>query len=248
MNHVNAHHVLPAWQSHKHLFMFLFHCMVSTEIFTLYIYHVSNRRQMEISQKTAEEEERYKKEMEKYALILCLKYSLSAKSILFWHIQGKISCICHSVGLRLRRGSSTKSGKRTGEPKTGPRAPRAPRALGAPTLHRAHPLSHLRKKPPQRPRAPVRTPKRVLPWKAWFHYLLLKLFTLHLICLFLCMLSLSLSLPVTSVCCVAFYGLSSQLRKPAPLQRKTRRKSRIDKWVWGLSCCHMVFVQDTDEG
>lgn len=41
--------------------------MLCGESFILYMYHVFNRRKMEISQKAAEEEERYQKEMEKYA-------------------------------------------------------------------------------------------------------------------------------------------------------------------------------------
>lgn len=42
----------------------------------------------------------------------------------------------------------------------------------------------------------------------------------------------SVSLSVTPVCCAAFCGLSSKTMKPAPSQRKTkRRKSRMKKWV-----------------
>lgn len=46
-----------------------------------------------------------------------------------------------------------------------------------------------------------------------------------------CSLSLSLLCAV-----LRFYDLSSKLTMPAPPLRKTRRKSRTDKWVWSLSC------------
>lgn len=133
----------------------------------------------------------------------------------------KISCISHSfffflpssVGLRLWRRSTAETGRRTGEPKTGPRA------LRAPALQRAHHPSHLRKKQhrPQRPRVLVRTPEGLFVLKCMIPlltceptYLLFTLPGFHLICplFYMHALCLSLSLPVTSVCCVAFYGLS----------------------------------------
>lgn len=67
------------------------------------------RRKMEISQKAAEEEERYKKEMERCTAHCYFdghefpsKYCLNAY---------KISYTC--VGLRLSRGNTTESGRRT---------------------------------------------------------------------------------------------------------------------------------------
>lgn len=53
--------------------------MLLLQSFTLHVYHVFNRRLKEISQKTAEEEERYKKEMDKYTTNFVLKMFIKCK-------------------------------------------------------------------------------------------------------------------------------------------------------------------------
>lgn len=133
-------------------------CTVQLFFFTLSIYHAFNRRHKEISQKTAEEEERFRKEMAKYAANFCSSSSSFSIVLACVKFLGSLNlCWLSSAGLRLQRGSTTKSGRRTGESKTGPRALRA---LRAPSLQRARHPSHLRKKQPQKPRVLVRTPER----------------------------------------------------------------------------------------
>lgn len=94
-----------------------------------------------MSQKTAEEEERYKKEMEKYRTNFDLKMIIRCQYCIDLLYENDLVCfLTPSVGLRLWRGRTTESGRRTGEPKPGPGA------LRAPTLERAHHPSHQRKK------------------------------------------------------------------------------------------------------
>lgn len=116
-----------------------------------------------------------------------------------------------SVGLRLWRRSTAESGRRTGEPKTGPRA------LRAPALQRAHHQSHLRKKQhrPQRPRVLVRTPERIFVLKCMIPlftseptYLLFTLPGFHLICPLFLMHALCLSLSLSLLCAVLLFMAS----------------------------------------
>ena len=146
-----------------------------------------------------------------------------------WNILRLSLVSSSSSGLRLRRWSTTESGRRTGEPKTGPRVQRARRQ------------PRLRRRPArlQRPRVLVRTPERNFTLKCTNPIFL---FSSHRVV----EVTLSTLLPlfdacsVSPVCCAAFYGLSSKTMKPNPSERKTRRKSRMSEWVPAVAVTAVV--------
>lgn len=112
---------------------------------------------MEIAQKTAEEEERYKQEMEKYSIIYSACYTQLGISF------GFFTFCTHDfiffIALAPWRESTTETGRRTGEEKTGPKAP------GVHTGQQAHQRPHLKSKPAQlqRPRVLVSTHDTIIP-------------------------------------------------------------------------------------